>query len=367
MKIALVHYYLVSVRGGERVFHTLAQTFPEADLFAVVYNPASQPEWLAKRRMTTSFLQMVPGSWRYFRQSFMFYPFAVEQFDLSAYDVVISSSAGFTHGVITPPETCHVCYCHNTFRYAWNWYHEFMQQSSVTGRLVLAPLLNWIRTWDVGAAQRVDHFISNSLVTQQRIRKYYRRESTIIHPPIETARFATALPISPGDYYLTVSELVPYKKVDVIIEAFNHSQRKLVIVGDGPQRARLQALAKNNITFAGRVSEEQLIGLYQRCRALIFMAKEDFGMVPLEANAAGRPVIAYGAGGALETVAEGTSGVFFSEQTVESLADAIDRFEGMSFDSQSLRDHAAQFDVSNFQKLMRSFICEKVMEHQKVQ
>lgn len=365
LKIAIIHYYLVSIRGGERVFHTLAQSFPNADLYSVVYNPTSQPEWLTKRRMTTSFLQKVPGSWRYFRQSFMFYPFAVEEFDLSDYDVVISSSAGFTHGVLTQPETCHICYCHNTFRYAWNWHHEFMRQSGYLSRLLLTPMLNWVRTWDVAAAQRVDYFIANSSVTQQRVKKYYRRESAIIHPPIETARFAPLMPLPAEDYYLTVSELVSYKQVDVIIESFNRSQRKLIVVGDGPQRPKLEALAKSNITFAGRVSEDLLIELYQRCRALIFMAKEDFGMVPLEANAAGRPVIAYGAGGVLETVVDGVSGIFFPTQTVAALEEALERFEKMSFNSQKLRDHATRFDVSTFQRQIRSFVCEKVVEYQR--
>ena len=362
-KIALAHYYLVSVRGGERVFHALAQTFSQADLFSVVYNPTSQPAWLTQRCMTTSFLQKIPGSWRYFRQSFMFYPFAVEQFDLSTYDLVISSSAGFTHGMLTPPETCHICYCHNTFRYAWNWYHDFIQSSGIVSRLLMTPLLHWVRMWDVAAAQRVDYFIANSLVTQQRIKKYYRRDSTIIHPPIETKRFTLCAESEIEDYYLTVSELVPYKKVDIIVDAFNQSGYKLIVVGDGPQRALLQKMARPNITFAGRATEQQLIEFYRRCRALIFMAKEDFGMVPLEANAAGRPVLAYGAGGALETVVDGKSGLFFPEQTAESLIQAVERFEQMQFDPQVIRAHALTFDTAVFQQKIHAFVQEKLDEY----
>ena len=362
-KIALAHYYLVSVRGGERVFHTLSQTFPQADLFSVVCNPTSQPAWLAQRTMTTSFLQKMPGSWRYFRQLFMFYPLAVEQFDLSTYDLVISSSAGFTHGLLTPPETCHICYCHNTFRYAWNWYHDFMQSSGLGGRLLMAPLLNWVRTWDFAAAQRVDYFIANSAVTQQRIKKYYRRDSIIIHPPIETKHFTPCAESEIGDYYLTVSELVPYKRVDVIVDAFNQSGCKLIVVGDGPQRALLQKMARPNITFVGRASEQQLGEFYRRCRALLFMAKEDFGMVPLEANAAGRPVLAYGAGGALETVIDGKTGLFFPEQTVDSLMQVIERFEQMHFDPQVIRAHAENFDTTVFQQKICAFVQEKLDEH----
>ncbi len=363
VKIALIHYYLVSVRGGERVFHSLAQMFPEADLFAVVYNPASQPQWLAKRQMTTSFLQKIPGSWRYFRQSFMFYPLAVEEFDLAGYDLVISSSAGFTHGVLTAPETCHICYCHNTFRYAWNWYHDFMRQGSATSRFLLAPLLSWVRTWDVAAAQRVDYFVSNSAVTQQRIKKYYRRESTIIHPPVDMSMFNILDEAQPGDYFLAVSELVPYKKTDLVVAAFNQLGYPLLVVGDGPQRESLQKMAKPNVRFLGRIPDAELNELYNGCRALVFMAKEDYGIVPLEAQAAGRPVIAYGAGGVLETVVADKTGIFFAKQEVAALIEALACFETLSFDRQTIKAHAETFGVAVFQQRILAFVQEKLAEH----
>jgi len=365
MKIAIVHYYLVSVRGGERCFHTLAETFPDADLFAVVLDPASQPAWLSKRGITTSFLQNVPGSKKYFRQTFMFYPYAVEQFDFSGYDLVISSSAGFTHGVLTAPETCHICYCYNTFRYAWNWYNDFMASSSPLARLVLAPLLSWVRTWDVAAAQRVDYFSAISAVTQQRIKKYYRRESTIIHPPVDMSTFNIQDESQSGDYFLAVSELVPYKKTDIVVAAFNKLGYKLLVVGDGPQRESLQKIAGANIEFLGRIPDAQLNDLYNGCRALVFMAKEDYGIVPLEAQAAGRPVIAFGEGGVLETVIDGKTGVFFATQNVDATIDAVTRFEKMAFDRKAIQAHAQTFGVDVFQARIRAFVNEKLTEHRR--
>jgi glycosyltransferase involved in cell wall biosynthesis len=361
LKIAIVHYYLISVRGGERCYHTLAQTFPQADLYSVVFDPTSQPEWLSRRNMTTSFLQKVPGSRKYFRQFFMFYPHAVEQFDLNAYDLVISSSAGFTHGVITPPETLHICYCYNPFRYAWNWYHDFLAGSNKLMRPLLALLLNQVRTWDIGAAQRPDHFVSISTVTQHRVAKYYRRESEIIYPPVELSRFSISE--TQDDYYLAFSELVPYKKMDVVVEAFNHLGKPLVVVGDGPQRDLLRKIAKPNISFRGRVSDAELPGLYNRARALIFMPKEDFGIIPLEAMASGRPVIAFGAGGALETVVNGRTGLFFQEQSAQSLMDAVSTFETMHFEPTEIRRHAQMFDVPTYQHNIRAFVRAKLNEH----
>ena len=363
MKIAIVHYYLVSVRGGERCFLTLAETFPEADLFAVVLDPASQPAWLSERGVKTSFLQKVPGSKKYFRQFFMFYPYAVEQFDLSGYDLVISSSAGFTHGVLTGPETCHICYCYNTFRYAWNWHYDFMASNNPIARLFLGPLLSWVRTWDVAAAQRVDYFSAISAVTQQRIKKYYRRESTIIHPPVDMSKFNILDQAQPGDYFLAVSELVPYKKTDIVVEAFNQLGYPLLVVGDGPQRESLQKLAKSNVRFLGRIPDAELNELYNGCRALVFMAKEDYGIVPLEAQAAGRPVIAYGAGGVLETVVANKTGIFFARQDVGALLEAIACFEKMTFDRQIIKAHAETFGVAIFQERILAFVQEKLAEH----
>ena len=364
-RIAIVHYYLISVRGGERCFHTIAQAFPDADLYSVVYDPASQPAWLAQRRMTTSFLQRVPGSKKHFRQFFMFYPLAAEQFDLSGYDVVISSSAGFMHGVLTPPETLHVCYCYNPFRYAWNWYHDFVANSNPLARLLLAPLLSWVRTWDAGASQRPDHFVAISKVTQQRIAKYYRRSSDIIYPPVDLSRFVLPTPGTAlqQDYFLAFSELVPYKKMDVVVEAFNQLGLNLIVVGDGPQLAQLKQVAKPNISFRGRVADEALPGLYQNARALIFMPKEDFGIIPLEAMASGTPVIAYGAGGALETIVDNQTGLFFAEQTPAALIAAIQQFEQCKFDPQVVRAQAQRFGAADFQQQIKTYVGDKLAQH----
>ena len=364
-RVAIVHYYLISVRGGERCFHTIAQAFPDADLYSVVYDPASQPAWLAQRRMTTSFLQHVPGSKKHFRQFFMFYPLAAEQFDLSGYDVVISSSAGFMHGVLTPPETLHVCYCYNPFRYAWNWYHNFIASSHPLARLILAPLLSWVRTWDAGASQRPDHFVAISKVTQQRIQKYYRRTSDIIYPPVNLTQFVLP-PLEAArqrDYFLAFSELVPYKKMDVVVEAFNRLGLKLIVVGDGPQLTQLKQMAGPNISFRGRVADDALPGLYQNARALIFMPKEDFGIIPLEAMACGTPVIAYGAGGALETVVADETGLFFAEQTSDALIAAIQKFEGCSFDPHIVRAQAQRFGAAGFQEQILAYVQDKLTQH----
>lgn len=363
MRVALIHTYLVNIRGSERVYYALSELFPQADLYALVCDRDSQPSVIRDRNVQTSFVQKLPWSRRLFRLYLPLYPLAIEQFDLRAYNVVLTSSSAWTHGVLVQPETCHICYCHSPFRYAWNWYHELMNNSKMgsVAKPLLIPILSWIRTWDYIAAQRVDYFVANSKVTQARIARYYNRDSIVIHPPIEVERFSPSQRV--GDYFLTVSALLPYKRIDIAVSAFNSLGLQLRIVGDGPQRRHLETIAESNIEFLGNLSDQDVAQVYSRCKALIFTAEEDFGIVPLEAQASGRPVIAYGAGGSLETVVDGVTGKFFSEQTPESLINAIEACNPSNFDPMTIREHALKFDTSVFKRRIKDFVETKYHEH----
>jgi glycosyltransferase involved in cell wall biosynthesis len=284
---------------------------------------------------------------------------AFEGFDLRGYDLVISNKSAFCHGVITPADAVHVCYCLTPTRFLWN-YHSYVRHERIhpVAGALLSPILHNLRLWDRAAADRVEHFVAISETVRQRIRKFYRRDSVVIHPPVDVERFQVRE--DHEDYFLIVSRLIPYKRIDLAVEAFNISGLPLKIVGDGRDRSRLQAMAKPNIEFLGRVSADQLEEYLSRCRAFIFPGEEDFGIAPLEAQAAGRPVIAYAAGGALETVIEGATGVFFREQTAESLADAISDFDDGVFDSVTIRQHAEAFDKETFRDKLRAFVHDKV-------
>ncbi len=284
-----------------------------------------------------------------------FFPRAFEQFDLSPYDVVISSASAFAKGVVTTPDTCHVCYCHTPPRFAWR-FHEYVAQEHLghVARGFISLIVHYVRRWDFAAAQRVDYFIANSRATARRIRKNYRRETTIIPPPVEMDRFASSEEI--GDYYLVMSRLAPYKRIDLAVEAFNHLGLPLVIVGAGVDEPRLRKLAAPGVEFMGQMAQEDLARLYARCRAVIFSGLEDFGIVPLEANAAGRPVIAYAAAGALETVVPGTTGVFFRAPTPEALGQIVAQTDVDKFDARVLRAHAEKFSKARFKERIAEFV-----------
>jgi glycosyltransferase involved in cell wall biosynthesis len=358
LRVAIVHYWFTGYGGGERVIEAFAGIFPQADFYALVASERGIPPALRGRRLTTSFVGRIPGAKRWYRHFLPLYPFALEQFDLSAYDLVISSESGPAKGVITSPATCHICYCHTPMRYLWDMYHAYRKSLNPLTRPVFSLAAHYARQWDVSTAARVDYFLANSEHVAARIRKYYRRESTVIYPPVDVS----AGYISPmtDDYYLVVSRLVPYKRVDLVIEACKRLGRRLRIVGMGPEYRKLRRLAGPSVEFVGKLEEQSLHESYARCRALLFPAEEDFGIVPVEAQSFGRPVIAYGRGGALETVIgptaagdpQAASGIFFHEQSAEALGEAIVAFERNEalFSSEFIRAQAQRFSLERFKE-----------------
>lgn len=358
MKIALVHDYLVEAGGAERVVAALHELFPDAPIYTSVYDPRTALPALRDARIVTSFLQRLPHSRRVYKWWLPLYPLAFEQFDFSAYDVVISSSSSFAKGVITGPDTLHISYCHTPSRFAWR-YHEYLRRepAGLACRLVMPWLVHYLRTWDYSAAQRVDGFVANSQNTARRIRKFYGHGAEVIHPPVDTTFYtrepgpAACLPfVPPGPFFLLASRLAPYKRADLAVMACSQLDVPLVVAGDGVARPRLEQLAGPAVRFVGHVPDHVLREYYRRCTALIFPGEEDFGLVPLEANACGRPVIAYRAGGALETVVDGVTGTFFDAQTPESLVAALRSFDPEAYDPAALRHHALKFDKQLFQR-----------------
>lgn len=349
MKIAIVHDYLNQAGGAERVVGTLHTMFPEAPIFTTILDRASLWEVLRDADIRTSWMQKLPLLKRHFKAYLLFYPGAIERFDLREYDLVISSSSAFGKAAITRKDAVHVCYCHTPMRFVWD-YERYMEREQYGSpvRAVLVPVLRRFRTWDVKTAVRPDQYVANSTVVADRIKRFYGRDSIIVPPPVAVQRFT---PVEHAeDFYLIVSRLNPYKRVDLVVKAFNDLGRPLVIIGDGPDRAVLQRMAKPNITFLGRLPDPEVARYYARCRALLFPGDEDFGIVPLEANAAGRPVIAYKAGGALDTVVDGETGIFFCELTPESLTEAVLRAEVTTWDSPAIRRHAEDFAEPHFRE-----------------
>jgi glycosyltransferase involved in cell wall biosynthesis len=354
LKVALVHYWLVGMRGGERVLEALCEIFPNADIFTLVLDPAAISPRIARHRIQTSFLQGLGGR-RHYRKMLPLMPMALEAFDLGAYDLVVSSEAGPAKGVIPRPDAVHVCYCHSPMRYIWDLEPEYRREAgwlSRQGMRIWGPRL---RQWDVTTAARVDHFVANSRFVARRIEKYYRREASVIHPPVDLRRFGIAAEV--GDGYLCAGQITPYKKVEVAVEAFSRNGRPLVVIGEGAG-AGLRAAAAPNVRFLGSVDDATMAAWLGRCRALVYPGVEDFGIVPLEAMASGRPVIAYRRGGATETVVDGVTGVFFDEQTPAALTEAVERFEAAerSFDPAVIRAHAERFGGDCFVEELRGFI-----------
>ncbi|MDI6869833.1 MAG: glycosyltransferase family 4 protein [Bacillota bacterium] len=364
MKVAIVHDWLANMGGAERVVWALHELYPEAPVFTLVHNPARLPEKFRELDVRTSFLQKIPGAKSKYQWLLPLMPVAIEQFDLAGYDVVISSSHACAKGVITRPEALHICYCHTPMRYAWEFYHQYLEQEQVgrLGRALIAPVMTNLRLWDYASAQRVDHFVANSRAVAARIRKHYRREATVIHPPVDTAQFACG---PREDFFLVVSRLVGYKRIDLAVEAFRQLDLPLVIIGEGSQSGTLKKSAGPNITFLGRQPDEVVRDYFSRCRAFIFPGEEDFGLTPVEAQAAGRPVIAYGRGGVLDTVLPGETGILFSEQTPESLAAAVREFLQVEsrFSPERIRNHAEAFDRSAFKEKMAVLVNRLYTEH----
>ncbi|MFN8133244.1 MAG: glycosyltransferase [Solirubrobacteraceae bacterium] len=353
-RVALVHDFLLDIRGAERVFAAICAIWPDADVFTAVYDERGTERRFAGRRIHTSYLQRLHPTSATFRSLLPLYPNAIERLDLSSYDVVVSSSSAWAHGVIAD-EATHICYCHNPFRYAWNAREATLSQRGPVGRAALGALFSRWRQWDWIAAQRVDRYVANSRTTQRRIERYYGRESTVLYPPVETARFA---PGPVGDYYVVLSELMPHKRIEVAVEAFNRLRRPLVVLGDGPDSRRLRRLAGPTVRFEGRVSDARVAHVLQGARALVVTATEEFGIAAVEAQAAGRPVVALAEGGVRETVTEGETGTFYLAPDPEALAAAVADFDPLEIDPAACTASAARFDAERFGRTLRAIVDE---------
>jgi glycosyltransferase involved in cell wall biosynthesis len=370
LRVAVVQFWLSGYGGSERVLEAIGEIFPQADFYALVVADGGIPPSLRGRKWTTSFVDRIPGAKRWYRHFLPLYPFALEQFDLSGYDLVISSESGPAKGVITSPGTCHICYCLSPMRYVWDMYHEYRKTMNPLARAAFSLAAHYARQWDVTTAARVDYFGAISEYVAARVRKYYRRESTVIYPPVDTS--AGYLADRTEDYYLLVSRLVPYKRVDLAIEACNRLGRRLRVVGTGPEYKRLKEMAGPTIEFLGKLDEESLRECYARSRAFLFPGEEDFGIAPVEAQSFGRPVIAYNRGGALETVIglresagpRSATGMFFEEQTADSLAGAMARFEKIesSFNPEFIRASAQRFSLERFKEEFMKFAAARLAE-----
>ena len=363
LRIALIHHWLVAQRGGEKVLEALCRSFPHADIFTLVWDPAAASETFRDRRIHTSWIQKLPRSTRHYMFYAPLFPLAVEEFDLSSYQLVISSDAAVCKGVLTRPETCHVCYCHSPLRYAWSGYQTY--RDSLNGslsRLIFSVGMHYLRQWDLAAASRVDYFVANSRNVASRIQKFYRRPAKVIYPPVDVSEYAISGDIQ--DYYLLAGQLVAYKRFDLAIEAFNQFPRPLWIAGDGPEYKRLKRMARGTIRFLGKISAQEWVKVLSQCRALLYPGEEDFGLVVVEAHACGRPVIALGRGGAKETVIPELNGLLYSDPDARSLVKAILDFEEKEkqFDPARIRETALRFGEERFQAEIKAYLEEKLEE-----
>lgn len=368
MRVAIVHDWLNQMGGAEVVLEALHELYPDAPIYTSMYAPHLMPAKYRTWDIRTSFLQRLPGITTHHQAFLPLYPLAFEQFDLAGYDLVISNASAFCKGVITRPETVHLCYCLTPSRFLWA-YQDYVRREGLgpLARALLPPFLNYLRLWDRLAADRVDAFAAISTAVQKRIRRFYRRDSVIIHPPVITRTGqdsseakAVIREATTGEYFLIVSRLVPYKRIDLAVQAFNMLGLPLIIIGDGRDRRNLERLAKPNVRFLGRLSDQEVRRYLLGCRAFLFPGEEDFGIAPLEAQAAGKPVIAYAAGGALDTIQEGITGEFFREQTPEALAEVVDRFDPSRYDPMACIANARRFDVTVFKEKWLAFVAEHI-------
>ncbi|MBU4332744.1 glycosyltransferase [Patescibacteria group bacterium] len=364
MKIALAHDHLNQLGGAEKVLFAFHEVYPRAPIYTLIHDSRSARGVFDKLNIKTSFLQKMPGGLRHMRWYLSWMPAAFESLDLTGYDVVLSDASAFAKGAIVSSGSLHICYCHTPTRYLWSDTHQYVKELKQGWLIkkILPLVLNKLRAWDYQAAQRVDNFIANSCNVQKRIKKYYRRESDVIYPPVEVEHFKIADEL--GKYYLIGGRLVSYKRFDLAIKAFNKLGIPLKIFGTGPEEEKLRKMAKNNIEFLGQVSDNKKAELYSRALGFIHPHEEDFGITAVESMAAGRPVIAYKKGGALETVIDGETGVFFEEQEWEALADAVIRFEPSNFDPVKIREHALGFGKDRFKREMVEFVEKKWKEFQ---
>jgi glycosyltransferase involved in cell wall biosynthesis len=350
MRVAIIHYWLVTMRGGEKVLESLCRMFPDADIFTHAYAPEAVSATIRRHNVRTSFIGKLPRPAKYYKSYLPLMPMALEQLDLRGYDLIISSESGPAKGIVPPPGAIHVCYCHSPMRYIWNMYHDYRDRAGPLKRLAMAPLAHYIRNWDALSSTRVDHYVANSANVRQRIQRYYHRDAAVIHPPVSVRDFT---PVAAGDledYHLMVGELVGYKRPDIAVEAFNRMKRPLVVIGGGEMLEDIRKLAGPTVRVLGSQPVDVLRHHYARCKALVFPGEEDFGIVPVEAMASGRPVLAYRAGGATETVVEGVSGLFFDAQTVDALIDGVSRMDRFDVNREAILAHARKFSEPLFRE-----------------
>lgn len=364
MKVAIIHDWLTVYAGAEKVLEQLLKLYPHADIFTIVdFIPEKDRKFLEGYNITTSFIQNLPFARTKYRSYLPLMPLAVEQFDLSSYDLIISDSHAVAKGVITGPHQTHISYVHSPIRYAWDLQHQYLRESGLDRGLkgwIAKYLLHRMRIWDTRTANGVDYFIANSGFIAKRIWKVYRRESMVIYPPVDVEAFE--LCETKEDFYLTASRMVPYKKMDLIVEVFSKMpNKKLIVIGDGPDFDKIKSLAGKNVVLMGYQSFEVLRDHMQRARAFVFAAEEDFGIAPVEAQACGTPVIAFAKGGALETVVDGISGLFFNEQTVSCLQDAVEKFEKYEWDSVKIRENSLRFSEQRFCYEMKSYVDKQLI------
>lgn len=362
MKIALVYDRVNKIGGAERVLQTLHEIWPKAPLYTAVYYPPGAP-WADDFKVIPSFLNKWPLAKKHHELYPWLTPLAFESFfargGFDDFDLVISVTSAEGKGIITKPKTKHLCYCLTPTRYLWSGYHDYFFNKGL--RWLASPIVDWMRGWDQVAAQRPDEYVAISQEVKGRIKKYYHRDSTVIYPPVDTQNFYPSEKKTKGNYFLIVSRLVPYKKIDLAVSAFNQLKIPLKIVGTGNEMERLKTIAASNIEFLGQLTDQELLSYYQNCRALIFPQQEDFGLVPLEAQACGRPVIAYGAGGALETVVEGKTGTFFKPQKAKALIEKIKSFKEKNYKPQDCRTNAEKFDKIIFKQNFKKLV-ERIMK-----
>ncbi|MFE4105240.1 glycosyltransferase family 4 protein [Almyronema epifaneia] len=368
MKVAIAHEWFVSHAGSEKVVEQILQIYPQAELYSLVdFLPAELRYFIQHKPVNTSFIQKLPLAAKKFRQYLPLMPLAIEQFDLSAYDLVISSNHAVAKGVLTRPDQLHISYVHTPIRYAWDLQHQYLQQAGLNKGLkspLTRLILHYLRLWDVASANRVDCFVANSRYIARRIWRTYRRPAKVIYPPVNVHRFRPDLPRE--DFYLSVSRFVPYKRVDLTVQTFAQLGLPLVVIGDGPQRQQVEAIARPPIQLLGAQPDSVVTDYMQRCRAFIFPAEEDFGITPVEAQAAGAPVIAYGRGGATETVIPDKTGLLFAQQTTASLAEAVKTFEQMRsrFSPPQIRQNAERFSIERFQQDFQAFVAATYLKFQ---
>jgi glycosyltransferase involved in cell wall biosynthesis len=384
MKIAIIHDWLTGMRGGEKCLEVLCKLYPSADIFTLLHIPGKVSPAIESHRIHTSFIQNLPFAESKYRYYLPLMPFAIETFDLKEYDLILSSSHCVAKSVKPGHNSLHICYCHTPMRYIWDQFDQYFGKgkSSRFAATAMKFIRGWLQRWDVRTSRRVTHFIANSRHVQKRIKKYYNQEATIIHPPVDTGLFTPNGSEEKEDYFLIVSAFAPYKRLDLAVDAFNQLNLPFFVIGEGQDAKRLKEMAKPNIHFEGWLDNSQIRSHFARCRAFIFCGEEDFGITLLEAQAMGRPVIALGRGGALETVVPDSqswkpetgidksatmqpTGVFFYEQTPEALIEAIQHFESIEpqFDAYAIRSHAQKFDVSVYTERMKNFIEEKLANH----